>query len=182
MRLPIVLVVGFLAGSAGGITSHLLTTSRSGDLRELRATRIELVDGKGKTTAFIGTDSEHDTALVFLDDHNRERMKIGVWPSSYTPTLVMAGDDGQERIAFHLSVVDDRPMILLRDHERTRVHLGYYQNDTGTPDENWGLAFFGPHDDSVPLLESGIFQDYKSKKLGGFLYFLEKDGRLHELK
>lgn len=181
MRFPAVIVIGFVAGLGGGISAHLLLSEKRGDPRDLRATRIELVDGRGNTRAFIGTDGEHDTALVFLDNHNRERMKIGVWPGSYSPKLVMSGDDGHERIVFHLSVVDDRPMIFLRDSERTRVHLGYHQNDTATPDENWGLAFFGPHEDA-PLFESGVFRDYRSRKMGGFFYFFGKDGRLRESK
>jgi hypothetical protein len=140
------------------------------------------VDEAGKTRAFIGTDNEQDTALVFLDDHDRERAKIGVWPGSYSPKLVMRGEDGKERILFHLSAVDDRPMILLGDHERTRVHLGYHQNDTATPDESWSLAFYDPHTDEIPLSEGGMFQDYKSKRMAGFFYFKGKDGSFHEPK
>ena len=74
-------------------------------------------------------------------------------------------------------------MILLGDHERTRVYLGYHQNDTATPDESWSLAFYGPHTDGIS--EGGMFQDYKSKKskrMAGFFYFKGKDGSLHEPK
>jgi hypothetical protein len=179
-----VLVAGFLAGLAGGVTSHFLTPEKwSGPGRgPIRATRIELVDEAGKTKAFLGVDTEQDTALVFLDDHNRERAKFGVWLSSYSPKFVMRGEDGKERIQFHLSAVDDRPMILLGDHEHTRVHLGYHQNDTGTPDESWSLAFYDPHIEGIPLSEGGVFQDYKSKRMAGFFYFKGKDGGLHEPK
>ena len=183
-RLPAVVVVGFLAGLMGGVASHFLTPEKRSDLRQgaIRATRIELVDETGNTRAFIGTDSEQDTALVFLDDHNRERAKFGLWPNVYSPKLVIRGEDGKERIRFHLSSVDDRPIIILGDHEGTRVDLGYHQNDTATPDEAWNLAFYGPHSDGNPLTESGIFQDYKSKQMGGFFYFRGKDGSLHEPK
>jgi len=184
MHLPVVLVAGFLAGISGGVTSHFITPERQSDLRQgpIRATRIELVDEAGKTKAFIGDDKEQDTALVFLDDHYRERMKIGVWPNSYSPKLVMRGNDGKERVRFHLSVVDDRPIIVLGDHEHSRLALGYHQNDTLTPDEAWSLAFYGPHGDGDPLSENGIFQDYHSKKMAGFFYFRGKDGSLHHAR
>jgi hypothetical protein len=190
MRFPAVLVVGFVAGLTGGVASHFLTPEKRSELRTgpIRATRIELVDEAGKTRAFLGTDNERDTALVFLDDHSLERAKFGVWPNVYSPKLVMRGEDGKERIRFHLSAVDDRPIIVLGDHERNRVELGYHQNDTATPDEAWSLVFYGPHTDDKPpfygnpLTESGIFQDYKSKQMGGFFYFRGKDGSLHEPK
>ena len=189
MRFPAVLVVGFVAGLTGGVASHYLTPEKRSELRPgpIRATRIELVDEAGKTRAFLGTDDEQDTALVFLDDHSRERAKFGVWPNVYSPKLVMRGEDGMERIRFHLTQVDDRPIIILGDHEHSRVELGYHQNDTLTPDEAWSLVFYGPHGDDKPvygnpLIESGISQDYKTKQMGGFFYFRGKDGSLHEPK
>jgi len=183
VRIPTLLAASFLAGLAGGLASHFLTPEKRLDLRQgsIRATRFELVDEAGSTRAFIGTDNEHDTALVFLDDRGRERAKIGLWPSSFTPKLVMRGEDGKDRIRFHLSAVDERAMILLGDHERTRVHLGYHQNDTGTQDESWSLAFYDPHDE-IALSEGGLYQDYRTKKVTGFFYFKRKDGGFHEFK
>ena len=181
MRFPVVLVIGFVAGLIGGVASHFSLPERQSNLRPgtIRATRIELVDKAGRIRAFIGTDSQEDTALVFLDDQNRERAEIGVWPNTYSPKLVMTGEDGKDRIRFHLSAVDDRPIIMLGDHERNRVELGYHQNDTATPDEAWSLVFYGPLSDDL-LSEGGIFQDFNSKQLGGFFYFRGKDGGLHE--
>jgi hypothetical protein len=186
VRLLAVLIVGFVAGLAGGITSQFVNPEKWGNMRPgpIRATRIELVDEAGKVRAFIGTDNERDTALVFLDDQNRERAKFGVWPNVYSPKLVMSGEDGKDRIRFHLTAVDERPIIILGDHERGRVSLGYHENDTATPDESWTLAFYPPHNPSndQALTETGISQDYKSKQTFGFLYLFRKDRRLYEGK
>ncbi len=116
MRLPGVLVACFVAGLMGGVVSHFFTHEKRSELRPgpIRATRIELVDEAGKTRAFLGTDNERDTALVFLDDHSQERAKFGVWANVYSPKLVMRGEDGKERIRFHLTAVDDRPIIIIR--------------------------------------------------------------------
>lgn len=186
MRLPGVLVACFVAGLMGGVVSHFFTHEKRSELRPgpIRATRIELVDEAGKTRAFLGTDKDQDTALVFLDDHSQERGKFGIRPYSYSPTLLMRGEDGRERVRFGLTAVDDRPIIILGDHERYRVLLDYHQNDTATPDEAWTLAFYGPHDpnNDQALIESGITQDYKTKRVGGFTYFVGKDGSFHDLK
>ena len=79
----------FLAALAGGLVSHLRTNETASAKPDgtLRATRIELVDQSGKTRAFIGTDSDRETALVFVDDQQRERAAFGLW--SYSPRLVM---------------------------------------------------------------------------------------------
>ena len=47
--------------------------------------------------AFIGTDSERDTALVFLDDRGRERAKFGLWYGAYTNRLEVAEDKASGR-------------------------------------------------------------------------------------
>jgi hypothetical protein len=188
MRLPGVLVACFVAGLMGGLVPHFFTPEKRSELHPglIRATRIELVDEAGKIRAFLGADIERDTALVFLDDHSQERAKFGVWANVYFPKFVMRGEDGKERIRFHLSAVDDRPIMVLGDHERNRIELGYHQNDTVTTDEAWSLVFYAPHSDKPfygnPLSETGIFQDYKSKQMGAFFYFRGKDGSLHEPK
>ena len=178
IRSLVVPTVAFLAGLAGGLTSRLLTSS-SMNLRlgTVQARRIELVDGAGRLTAFIGTDDQGDTAIVFLDGKMHERAKFGVWPGSSTPKLVMTGDDGKERVAFHLSRLDDRPMILLQDHERTRVHLGFFQNDApGPKDEDWGVRFYGPNGyDSFAAM--GMRRDWNDDKMHGFVFARGKDGK-----
>jgi hypothetical protein len=130
--------------------------------------------------AFIGTDSERDTALVFLDDRGRERAKFGLWYGAYIPTLVMKGGDGEDRVIFRLSPrvgVKDRPMILLRDHEGTRVHLGFVENDAPDPkDEDWGTWFYPPHNAERSLAGVGIRRDYTDDKIKGYVFPTVKDG------
>ena len=108
----------------------------------------------------------------------RERAKFGVWPSSYTPKMVMTGEDGKERVSFHLSHVDDRPMILLQDHQTTRVHLGFFQNDAPSPkDEDWGIRFYDPHGYENSLAAMGMRRDWNDDKMHGFVFAQGKDGQ-----
>jgi hypothetical protein len=96
-------VIAFLAGLAGGWTSRFLPSSQSSAPRfgVIQATRIELTDRVGRTRAFIGTDSERNTALVFLDDQARERAMFGVSGyKPYAPKLTMTGKDGRESLGF----------------------------------------------------------------------------------
>ena len=147
-------------------------TSRYGPLR---TTRLELVDGSGQVRAFLGTDKEQDTALVFLDDQKRERIVFGVWASSYTPKMLIEGRDGNDRVALYLSRVDDRPMILLGDHERTRVHGGFFENDApGPKDEDWGIRFYEPHNQGT-FATLGMRRDWNDDKMTGFVYVKGKD-------
>ncbi|HKA00039.1 MAG TPA: hypothetical protein VKE70_26190 [Candidatus Solibacter sp.] len=171
--------MAFLAGLAGGLTSRVLTPDRT-NLRvgTVRARRIELVDVTGKVTAFIGTDDQRDTAIVFLDEKMRERAKFGVWSGSYAPKMIMTGADGKERVAFHLSRLDDRPIILLRDHQRTRVYLGFFQNDVpGPKDEDWGIRFYDPHGYENSLAAIGMRRDWNDDKMHGFVFVQGKDGQ-----
>jgi hypothetical protein len=180
---PVVIVTAAFAGLTGGLTSRFLTTEKLFGYGPIRATRIELVDDSGRTVVFIGTDKQKDTALVFLDDKNRERAKFGVWPGSYTPKFVMTGEDGSDRVAFYLSRVDDRPTILLRDHESTRIHLGFAANDAPSPmDEDWGIRFYGPHSADV-LTAIGIRRDWNDNKMQGFVFAKGKaDQTIYEPK
>jgi len=118
---------------------------------------------------------------VFLDDKNRERAKFGVWPG-YTPKLVMTGGDGKDRVIFHLSRVDDGPIILLRDHESTRVDLGFHANDAPSPmDEDWSVRFYGPFSpDALPytLAATGISRDWNDNKMQGFVLAKGKEGQM----
>ena len=177
VRSLVVYVTAFVAGLAGGWTSRLLPIKH---YAPIQATRIELVDESGRTRAFIGTDSERDTAVVFLDDQKRERAIFGVWDSSYSPKMVMKGGDGKERVVFHLSNVDDRPMILLGDHERTRVRLGFFPNDApSAKDEDWGLTFYKPHDFFHNRLAGiGMHRDWNDDKMFGSVYVEGKDGQI----
>jgi hypothetical protein len=179
LRFPVVIATAAFAGLIGGLASRLLTLPNLSErYGPIRATRIELVDNSGRTIAFIGTDKQQDTALVFLDEKNRERAKFGVWQSSYTPKMVMTGGDGNERVVFHLSAVDDRPMILLRDHERTRVYLGFYQNDAPSPmEEDWGIRFYGPHLWEDSLAAVGMRRDWNDDKMQGFVFAKGKEGQ-----
>lgn len=172
LRFLIVSVTAFLAGLAGGWTSRFLptdlSTSRYGTIR---ATRIELVDKTGNAKAFIGTDSDRDTALVFLDDKGRERAKFGLVYGPFAPMMVMYGGDGKERVVFQLSMIDDRPMIFLGDQTGVRAHLGSYQNDAPDPkDENWGLWFYPPHNPERSLAGVGIRRDYTDDKIKGYVF------------
>ena len=92
--------------------------------------------------------------------------------------MVMTGGDGNERVVFHLSHVDDRPMILLRDHERTRIHLGFYQNDAPSPmDEDWGIRFYEPHHYEDSLAAVGMRRDWNDNKMQGFVFAKGKEGQ-----
>jgi hypothetical protein len=124
-----------------------------------------LVDSAGNTKALIGTDGEQDTALVFLDGQNRERAKFGLQHSVSTPTRVMNGEDGKERVVFHLSVDDEIPMILLSDQDGIRVHLGYEPPDFPDPKwDDWGISFQLPHSErSIAAVWMG--PDYTNGKL-----------------
>jgi hypothetical protein len=139
-----------------------------------------LIDSAGRVAAFIGRDDQQDTAIVFLDQQMRERAKFGVWPRSYRPKMVMTGGDGKERVDLHLSSVDDRPTIFLRDHERTRVRLGFFQNDAPSPkDEDWGLRFYAPVDGYGNSLSAiGMRRDWNDDKMHGFVFSQGKEGQL----
>ncbi len=90
--------------------------------------------------------------------------------------MVMTGEDGNERVVFHLNRVDDRPVILLNDHERTRMSLGFYANDSPDPlDEDWGLRFLPPHSDHF-LSGVGMHRVWNDNRLEGFVYAFGKDG------
>jgi len=181
MRFLMMLVTALLAGLAGGLSSRLLTPQKSSDDHYgiLRANRIELVDDSGRTKAFIGTDKERDTALVFLDDQHRERAVFGVGIGSYGPTLVMRGGDGEDRVIFRLSPrVDDRPTIFLRDHDTTRVSLGFDENDAPSPkDDLWALRFSPPHSDGQHNWAGIGFNRDSGDKMEGFVFVKGKDGQ-----
>jgi len=181
IRRLVVPATAFLAALAGGVVSRLLTTEPVSASRygTIRATRFELVDESGRTRAFIGTDSERDTALVFLDDQRRERAIVGVWYGSYSPRLVMRGGDGKDRVIVHLSPrVDDRPTIFLRDHDSTRVSLGFDENDAPDPkDEDWAIRFSPPHSYQHDLAAVGVQRDPHDDKMHGYVVVKGKDGQ-----
>jgi len=81
--------MAFLAGLAGGLTSRVQAPRRA-DLRlgTLQARRIELIDATGRVTAFIGTDDQQDTAIVFLD-HDTRRFVPTVPAFHNTTGLIM---------------------------------------------------------------------------------------------
>ena len=107
--------------------------------------------------------------MVFLDDSRHARAKFGVLSGSFKPKMVMTGADGKERVVFHLSKVDDRPAILLGDHERTRIHLGFYQNDVPSPkDEDWAIRFYDPQGYERSLAAVGMRRDWNDDKMHGF--------------
>jgi len=181
MRFLVIPATAVLAGLAGGLAPRLLTAQKSsGDRYDtIRATRIELVDESGKVRAFIGMDRERDTALVFVDDQKRERAIFGVWYGSSSPKVVMRGGDGKDRIIFNLSArVDDRPTIFLRDHDSTRVSLGFDENDAPDPkDEDWAIRFSPPHSYQHELASIGINRDPHDDKMKGFVFVKGKDGQ-----
>jgi hypothetical protein len=186
MRYPTMLVTALLAGLAGGLAPRLLTVPKPSGNRygTIRATRIELVDESGRVRAFIGTDKGRDTALVFVDDQKRERAVFGLWYGSSIPTLVMRGGDGEDRVTFRLSPrVDERPVILLRDHERTRVHLGFYENDApGPQDEEWAIRFCAPYGFEGTLAAVGVQRDPHRDEAYGYVGIRKDSQTWHELK
>ena len=181
MRFFVIPVTALLAALAGGVVSHLLTNERLPELGNgtIRPTRIELVDEFGRIKAFIGTDRHGNTGLVFLDGQQRERAVFGVEYGSYQPTLVMRGGDGGDRVIFRLSPrVDDRPTILLRDHDSTRVQLGFDENDApGPKDEDWAIRFSPPHSSQHDLAAVGVQRDPHDDKMYGYVVAKNKDGQ-----
>jgi hypothetical protein len=175
LNTAVLILVALSAGFVGGLAGSRFKLNSLAE-GVVRATRIEIVDELGRTKAFIGTDGQQHTALVFVDDKKRERAKFGVWSGSYTPTLVMTGADGNDRLAFNLGRMDERPMITLRDHERARVSLGFYQNDAPSPkDEGWGIRFYDPHEWDESLAAMGMGRDWNDGKMTGFVFVRGKD-------
>jgi hypothetical protein len=171
------LIAAFFAGLAGGWVSRFVAP-RGADIRltTVKAERFELVDSNGKVVAFLGSGEHQDTGLIFLDEKMRQRAKFGVWADSGTPQMIMSGDDGKERFSIQMSRLDDRPMIMLRDHERTRIRLGFEQNDVpGPKDENWALRFYRPDGSEEDLAGIGMYRDLDDK-MQGFTYARAKDG------
>lgn len=174
LELWLVPTMALLAGAAGGVATHILVHDQHPDV--IRARRIELIDGSGRVAAFLGIDSERDTALVFLDDQHKERAIFGVRVDK-EPEAAMIGRDGKDRVRIKLASHDERPMIRLGDHERTRVDLGFYQLDAPDPrDENWGLTFYDPHRLDQRLAGIGMGRDYTDDKMTGYAIVSEKDG------
>jgi hypothetical protein len=66
-------------------------------------------------------------------------------------------------------------MILLGDHERTRVHGGFFENDApGPKDEDWGIRFYEPHNQGT-FATLGMRRDWNDDKMTGFVYVKGKD-------
>jgi hypothetical protein len=173
----IVSTIAVLGGAASGIVTHLVVHDRQATV--IRASRVELIDRSGKVAAFIGTDRQKDAALVFLDDQQKERAVFGVGPDGGA-LLVMTGRDGKDRVRILLSSAnDDRPRIILGDHERTRLDLGFYPLDSPDPIvESWGLTFYDPHGFDQRLAGFGIHRDYVDKKMEGYAIVYGKGSRV----
>lgn len=95
--------------------------------------------------------------------------------------MVMTGWDGKDRVVFHLTRVDDRPIILLRDRESTRIDLGFHAGDAPSlTEENWGIRFYAPFSpdalpDSLAALGIGRGSD---DKVQGFVSAKGKQGQV----
>ena len=186
-RFLLISATALLAGFAGGLAPRLLTAQKKPSDEHygtIRATRIELVDETGKVRAFIGTNKQRKTAVVFLDDQGQERVIFGVWSGSSTPFMAMRGADGNDRFAIgFVPLSDERPYMVLRDHEQTSVSLGFFENDAPDPrGDDWGLRFHQPHQHARFGLDSlaaiGLYRDAKDGKSAGFVVAEGKDGRV----
>lgn len=179
MRLPslVVTLTAFAAGMAGGLTSRYIPFDNSQrHAGPLRTTRLELVDEGGRTLAFLGANSLHQTELAFLDVKHQERAQFGLW--SDTPILQLNGESGRELIAFDLR--GGKPTMIMRDEDRVRVRIGFVRGDVADPrpaDGEYSIVFYAPHTFSKALAAMGI-QPYgwDGRVPGGFANVLDKDG------
>jgi hypothetical protein len=174
-RYLLVMTVGLVSGFIGGLASQLVHVVPSGR-GVVRGTRLELTDDAGRTLAFLGRDSERNTALVFVDKAGRERARFGVWSGGSTPFMVMTGSDGVERVRIRLGRWKDRPSLLLHDEQRVRVHLGFFENDVpGPADEGWALRLMAPDDRLDDAARFGIYRG-SDGQIGGYVMVRRPNG------
>ncbi|MGD0365526.1 MAG: hypothetical protein ABSC93_31980 [Bryobacteraceae bacterium] len=94
--------------------------------------------------------------------------------------MQLNGENGRELVAFDLR--GQKPTIILRDEDRVRVRIGFEHGDVADPhpkDGAWDVVFYAPHAFSKALAGMGIdLYGWDGRVHGGFVFILDKDGRL----
>lgn len=136
------IMIAGLAGYFGGFLGSRCHVEAA-QLEVIKASKFELVNGLGVTVGTWEVDSKNAAHLRFLGSRDRASIEVGV-RSDGTPVIEMSGRDGKRRITLSLSQFD-KPMLLMGDERwEGRIHLGFVEPDTFTPEwDNWGLLFNG---------------------------------------
>lgn len=131
-------LAGFIGGEMGRQVGVTAATSNV-----VKASKFELVNSAGVAVATWEISQEREPHLRFMSDRSRVSVDIGVL-SDGRPIVKMVGRDGKARIVMELDQ-SDKPMLGMGDERwEGRMHLGYIEPDSPTPDwDNWGLAFRG---------------------------------------
>jgi hypothetical protein len=146
----VVLLSGFVRGIAGTFAIFALTRGRPEPV--IRAHRFELIDGRGRPTAFWGTDPAGYVALEFFGQEQsgadaartgKKQLEIGLEGKDGSPFLQFSGSDGQLRVLLDL---DDfqRPLLMMKDENSLGLTLGSERTDTPQirdKSERWVLNF-----------------------------------------
>jgi len=159
MKAILVVVLGLVAGFAGGVLGSRLTRTDERDAKQVISARsFQLVDDTGRVISFWGIDDSQQVVLAFgsrglalagnppgaqpggLRNSHNHLAVIGLQGDD-SPMLKMSGPDRKTRVRMYLNL-DAEPLLLMEDETGPRVSLGFEQSDTPGPQDNdWTLVF-----------------------------------------
>jgi hypothetical protein len=154
------LVAGYFGGFLGS------RSGKAGTANSLRASRFELVNASGQTTALLESDDHGESHIRFLARGNRTILDMGAL-SDGRPFMIFNGSDRKKRVVIELDQTD-KPSLSMGDGRwEGRAHLGYIGPDTPDPNwDRWGLSFLVPGS-GIPVASIGVTLNEEKPK--GFL-------------
>jgi hypothetical protein len=146
-QLLLTTAVGLISGFVGALCtrSPLIEPLIDRGARPLRVSRLEIVDPKGVTRAYIATDERDGALLALLDERKQVRISLNTVPY---PEIRVTGLDGSERVS--IRSVFDRPVVMLSDKGGPRITIGSPADGCVRPDfegDPWHIRFHAasPH-------------------------------------